>query len=350
MAQVVPGSSAEVYRPGDTCTLHAPAACAAVAAARSKVPFLGGADGTVCMMPPSGRGEAMGAPGPAAGIVVATHFVYSTALKRKRTFRALGWDAPPAANRTRFTPGACWSRARKGILFGHTYLTYSSSSKSVLCAELIGPSARAARRCRRSRASRSARRSRRRTPQVSIPAVATPPVRLPWPPWVSIIAMASPPARLPWPPWVSGPAVATPPVRLPWPPWVSIIALASPPVRLPWPPWVSGPAMGSPIGGIALWSCVTVEICHPQWIITDVIRMYDRCNLQGSRCTRETLRGSRGATIISSSGTESARRFVTCPVLGRTLAPLRRRLRFGLCAPVLSVAYHGISTASASSR
>ena len=314
MAQVVPGSSAEVYRPGDTCTLHAPAACAAVAAARSKVPFLGGADGTVCMMPPSGRGEAMGAPGPAAGIVVATHFVYSTALKRKRTFRALGWDAPPAANRTRFTPGACWSRARKGILFGHTYLTYSSSSKSVLCAELIGPSARAARRCRRSRASRSARRSRRRTPQVSIPAVATPPV------------------------------------RLPWPPWVSIIALASPPVRLPWPPWVSGPAMGSPIGGIALWSCVTVEICHPQWIITDVIRMYDRCNLQGSRCTRETLRGSRGATIISSSGTESARRFVTCPVLGRTLAPLRRRLRFGLCAPVLSVAYHGISTASASSR
>ena len=76
----------------------------------------------------------MSAPGPAAGIVVATHFVYSTALKRKRTFRALGWDAPPAANRSSFAPGECWGRARKGILFGHTYLTYSSSSKSVLCA------------------------------------------------------------------------------------------------------------------------------------------------------------------------------------------------------------------------
>ena len=41
----------------------------------------------------------MPAPGPAAGFLVATHFVYSMALKRKRTFRAFAWDDAHGANR-----------------------------------------------------------------------------------------------------------------------------------------------------------------------------------------------------------------------------------------------------------
>eukprot|EP00965_Chrysotila_dentata_P110830 3662597-Pleurochrysis_carterae.AAC.1 len=36
--------------------------------------------------------QSMPAPAAAAGTLVATHFVYSMALKRKRAFRAFGWE------------------------------------------------------------------------------------------------------------------------------------------------------------------------------------------------------------------------------------------------------------------
>ena len=74
----------------------------------------------------------MGAPGPAAGMLVATHFVYSMALKRKRTFGAFSWDHN-SSSRTHYEQGSCWKRAERGILFGHTYFG-QMPTKSVLCA------------------------------------------------------------------------------------------------------------------------------------------------------------------------------------------------------------------------
>ena len=43
-----------------------------------------------CRPPPTTAGRVPLAPGPSSGILVATHFVYSMALKRKRAFRAFG--------------------------------------------------------------------------------------------------------------------------------------------------------------------------------------------------------------------------------------------------------------------
>ena len=84
----------------------------------------------------------MGAPGPAAGMLVATHFVYSMALKRKRTFGAFAWDHN-ASRRTHYDAGACWKRAEKGILFGHTFFG-QQATKSVLCALPSGQSSECA--------------------------------------------------------------------------------------------------------------------------------------------------------------------------------------------------------------
>lgn len=90
---------------------------------------------TQCTLPPPGPRRAMPAPGPAAGVLVATHFVYSMALKRKRSFKAFAWDAAAdERNRTRYAAGgACWRRAKKGILFGHTFFA-QTDAKAVLCA------------------------------------------------------------------------------------------------------------------------------------------------------------------------------------------------------------------------
>ena len=95
---------------------------------------------TQCALPPTGARQAMPAPGPAGGLLVATHFVYSMALKRKRTFRAFGWDAAGARNRTGGGGGAggCWRRSPKGMLFGHTFFAQLASTRSVLCAMPAG--------------------------------------------------------------------------------------------------------------------------------------------------------------------------------------------------------------------
>ena len=96
-------------------------------------------------MPPGTRGgewspatvhRAQPAPGPAAGMLVATHFVYSMALKRKRSFRAFGWDYADGRNRTRYPPGeACWRRSSKAMLFSHTFFAQTERAyKAVLCA------------------------------------------------------------------------------------------------------------------------------------------------------------------------------------------------------------------------
>ena len=87
---------------------------------------------TTCTAPPRQRGLSTPAPGPAAGLLVATHFVYSMALKRKRTFRAFAWDAA-SHNRTTYADGSCWDRAQKGVVFGHTFFA-QTEAKSVLCA------------------------------------------------------------------------------------------------------------------------------------------------------------------------------------------------------------------------
>lgn len=182
---VVPGSAAEVYahdERGERCALRDRARCAEVRRERRRTAFLAQlvsagtaatADRialapdwlfgrgclshvrnpnawlqaaapelpraqTVCAQPPPGG--AMPAPGPAGGILVATHFVYSMALKRKRAFRAFGWDAASAraggaeGNRSSYAPGTCWNRSRGGILFGHTFFEQTARSKTVLCA------------------------------------------------------------------------------------------------------------------------------------------------------------------------------------------------------------------------
>jgi hypothetical protein len=91
---------------------------------------------THCTMPPSEIGRSQPAPGPAAGLLVATHFVYSMALKRKRSFRAFAWDAADGGgrNRTAYPAGrACWRRSQKALLFSHTFLA-QTQSKAVICA------------------------------------------------------------------------------------------------------------------------------------------------------------------------------------------------------------------------
>ena len=91
---------------------------------------------TQCKIPPALPGHAMAAPGPAAGMLVATHFVYSMALKRKRTFTAFAWDAPAQpirGNRTTYANGDCWARSDKGIIFGHTFFA-QLPTKAVVCA------------------------------------------------------------------------------------------------------------------------------------------------------------------------------------------------------------------------
>ena len=184
---VVPGDAGETYAAGSSCALTSPAACAAVAAERRKTAFLvqtvrspagpgaapRRADGDElvalapdwlfgrgclthlraplellkqahaaeaasgqCAAPPSGPGRVPLAPGPSGGLLVATHFVYSMALKRKRAFRAFGWDLADERNRT-LDGGdgrSCFKRSNRAMLFGHTIFDQTAQTKSVLCA------------------------------------------------------------------------------------------------------------------------------------------------------------------------------------------------------------------------
>lgn len=93
----------------------------------------GGGEGG-CKVAPTLPGHAPLAPGPAAGLLVATHFVYSMALKRKRAFRAFGWDLGDRRNRTTYDGGSCFKRAQTAMLLGHTFFDQTSETKSVLCA------------------------------------------------------------------------------------------------------------------------------------------------------------------------------------------------------------------------
>jgi len=86
-----------------------------------------------CAATPTAPGRSTLAPGPAAGLLVATHFVYSMALKRKRAFRAFGWDLADTRNRTADGRG-CFGRSDHGILFGHTFFDQTADTKSILCA------------------------------------------------------------------------------------------------------------------------------------------------------------------------------------------------------------------------
>ncbi|KAL3928961.1 MAG: hypothetical protein SGPRY_002167 [Prymnesium sp.] len=131
---IVPGTAAAIYaEEGASCPLNSDADCTRVRVERSRTAFLatvvrprhptigdraarlervalapdwlfgrgclthvrkpvdilhsampGAERSTTCQMAPSQPGRAMGAPGPSAGMLVATHFVYSMALKRKR--------------------------------------------------------------------------------------------------------------------------------------------------------------------------------------------------------------------------------------------------------------------------
>jgi hypothetical protein len=75
------------------------------------------------------------APGPAAGILVATHFVYSMALKRKRAFASFGWDLGDGRNRSACgARSTCFDGPAKAMLFGHTFFDQTDAFKSVLCA------------------------------------------------------------------------------------------------------------------------------------------------------------------------------------------------------------------------
>ena len=175
---IVPGSGAPVYRAGDECVLGEAGACARVAEARSRTAFLaqlvkprrtGGraerialapdwlfgrgclvavraplellqhatpstpVQDTQCVQPPTRPRRAPPAPGHAGGILVATHFVYSMAHKRQRSFQAFGWDLHDARNRTSYEPGVkCWKRSNRAMLFGHTFFS-QAEDKAVLC-------------------------------------------------------------------------------------------------------------------------------------------------------------------------------------------------------------------------
>ena len=69
-------------------------------------------------------------------MLVATHFVYSMALKRKRAFRAFGWDFGDGRNRSTTAAyngaaGSCWKRNDRAILLGHTFFTQTEGTKAV---------------------------------------------------------------------------------------------------------------------------------------------------------------------------------------------------------------------------
>lgn len=100
----------------------------------------GASDAAECRAAPTTPGRAPLAPGPAAGLLVGTHFVYSMALKRKRAFRAFGWDLGDTRNRTAPSLGgggaSCLERAERGILFGHTFFDQTSGLKSIVCSSL----------------------------------------------------------------------------------------------------------------------------------------------------------------------------------------------------------------------
>lgn len=91
-----------------------------------------------CQPPPALQGRAPLAPGPAAGILVATHFVYSMALKRKRAFRAFGWDLADKRNRSMDEDGECFKRSSLSMIFGHTFFDQTDATKSVVCAMPVG--------------------------------------------------------------------------------------------------------------------------------------------------------------------------------------------------------------------
>ena len=189
---VVPCAAAPLYAEGHTCALRDPAACAAVERQRQKAAFLAQlvrpepsrspqappplaervalapdwlfgrgclthvrrpvellrrieahlTAETSCQAPPLQRGFSTPAPGPAGGLLVATHFVYSMALKRKRAFRSFGWDLADRRNplyngtaQTWPTGGeSCWRRSDRAMLFGHTAFTDTPETKSVMCA------------------------------------------------------------------------------------------------------------------------------------------------------------------------------------------------------------------------
>ena len=72
-------------------------------------------------------------PGDAGGILVATHFVYSMAHKRQRSFQAFGWDLHDNRTRTAHPTGQhCWGRSNRAMLLGHTFFT-QTAEKAVLC-------------------------------------------------------------------------------------------------------------------------------------------------------------------------------------------------------------------------
>ena len=94
------------------------------------------AGGASCRAPERTPGLATLAPGPSAGMLVATHFVYSMALKRKRAFRAFGWDFGDGRNRSTTAAyngaaGSCWKRNDRAILLGHTFFTQTEGTKAV---------------------------------------------------------------------------------------------------------------------------------------------------------------------------------------------------------------------------
>ena len=185
---VLPGSTQAIYTEGQACALESPSLCARVAAERSKTAFLvqsvrphrrpgidanelrdervalapdwlfgrgclthlrepikllkqahsPAVDAGQCTTMPTRLGAAPLAPGPAAGLLVATHFVYSMALKRKRAFRAFGWDLADGRNRTADASGSCFSRSSQGILFGHTFFDQTTTMKSIVCSLPLG--------------------------------------------------------------------------------------------------------------------------------------------------------------------------------------------------------------------
>jgi len=54
------------------------------------------------------------------------------ALKRKRAFRAFGWDLADTRNRS-VESGSCFGRSDLGMLFGHTFFDQLDKTKSILC-------------------------------------------------------------------------------------------------------------------------------------------------------------------------------------------------------------------------
>jgi len=177
---VLPGTAGDTYGPDSTCALGSAASCAQVAAERRKTAFLvqsvrpnrpqgvparvervalapdwlfgrgclthlrapmellrqahsPAAGQASCTTPPTSVGHVPLAPGPAAGLLVATHFVYSMALKRKRAFKAFGWDLGDERNRSMAAGQSCFSRSNLAMLFGHTFFDQTAATKSVLC-------------------------------------------------------------------------------------------------------------------------------------------------------------------------------------------------------------------------